>query len=415
MSTTDWIRELAQYQVDSNKKKEVRDKYKFRPFVEAPPSKESPENTIELDALDFATFQDGPQGLPARKKLASQMEQAVIKYGFFKVSNFGLPKEVLDEIRSISQSTLELPDDIKKQFIGGEHDLPEEADRHLGVVRGSGYKPLGHWKYDNETPDQLDLFNIRHFQHFDTFFNRIEYPEFVKYNLDSIAFYFNFLHREVLRKLATLIDIILEIPEGTTYQRLFAVEQGDPWSSSNGRARFLLYHPVSEDYNKKTNSTWLRGHTDEGALTLILSQPILSLQIRDYDTQEWKYITHTPGSLVVNIGDMLSILTGGYFKSSIHRVITPPNDQQRYNRNTVIYFSNVIPRTFLDPDTFESPKLDRLGIQRNPELPRLTARVWEDEKGEFFNGTKSSAAHVVLLGRDSVGWTDEPPVNTIKT
>ncbi len=49
-------------------------------------------------------------------------------------------------------------------------------------------------------------------------------------------------------------------------------------------------------------------------------QPILSLQIRDYFTGEWKRFRHRPGGLIVNIGDTMEFITGGN-KSSIHRVV----------------------------------------------------------------------------------------------
>ena len=32
--------------------------------------------------------------------------------------------------------------------------------------------------------------------------------------------------------------------------------------------------------------------------------------------------------LIVNIGDAMEFITGGYFKSSIHRVVGPPDDQK---------------------------------------------------------------------------------------
>jgi len=33
------------------------------------------------------------------------------------------------------------------------------------------------------------------------------------------------------------------------------------------------------------------------------------------------------GSIIVNVGEALSHLTGGYLKPTIHRVVKPPQDQ----------------------------------------------------------------------------------------
>ncbi|VEU19876.1 DEKNAAC100646 [Brettanomyces naardenensis] len=405
MVEENWQSALSEYVVDPNIKAQVRNKFNFRPFKQAPASKVHQDNLITLDSLDFSKYREGPEGFKERKELAKQLEGSVTKYGFFALQNFGISQEWIDEILSLSQSTFEEPDEVKSQFIGGEHNLPEEEGRPLGIVKGTGYKPLGYWKYTNDTPDQVEAFNLRHFGQFDTFFNRTKYPEFVKGNLDVISFFFNYIHREVLRRVLNLFDLILERPEGTLYEQYFLIVQGDLKRSPDGWGRFLYYHPVSDDYNMKASNVWMRGHTDSSALTFILSQSILSLQIREHDTNEWKYVGHTPGALIVNIGDMFQQLTGGYFKSSIHRVITAPEDQRGYYRNTAIYFCYPVPYAYLDPDSLASPKLKRLGYKRDESQERITVRQWSDAKGTFFN--KSSGANrtkdISLFGRPSVG------------
>lgn len=105
-------------------------------------------------------------------------------------------------------------------------------------------------------------------------------------NLDDIFNYFRYLHFKVLKKVLNLIDIVLELPEGTLWKKFFKVVDNEIDNSGGGFGRFLLYHKVDKNYNKSTNNTWMRGHTDATALTFIVSQPILSLQIRDYKTQE---------------------------------------------------------------------------------------------------------------------------------
>ncbi|VEU21989.1 DEKNAAC102993 [Brettanomyces naardenensis] len=411
--TEDWQSELKKYEIDPEHKAQVREKFNFRPFKEAAAPTELPKNIVGLEGLDFSKFQEGPEGLEGRKELAAQLEEAVTEHGFFKILNFGISQEIIDQILSLSQGTFDEPQEVREKFVAGEHNLPEEKDKPLGPIRGSGYKPLGHWR-TNGIPDNIDIFNFRHFTHYDTFFNRTQYPEFVKANLDDIAYYFNFIHREVLRKVAILLDIILELPEGTIYRDYFSVKPEQLTNSPDGFGRFLLYHPVSEDYKKKTNDIWLSGHTDGGALTFILSQPILSLQVQDYDTKEWRYVSHTPGALVVNIADQLRQLSGGYFKSSVHRVVTAPDNQKNYHRNTAIYFSNVTPRAYLDVDELKSPKLKRLGITYDKSVERLTAAEWDDLKGEYFNNRdKNWYEKETIRGRESIGSLREEKIPAV--
>ena len=69
---------------------------------------------------------------------------------------------------------------------------------------------------------------------------------------------------------------------------------------------------------------------------------------------------------MVNVGDALDFLTGGYYKGTIHRVVHPPPDQQRHTRLGVFYFVRPDDDTKLIPIR-ESPLLQRVGIDPHCE------------------------------------------------
>ena len=135
----------------------------------------------------------------------------------------------------------------------------------------------------------------------------------------------------MIRKLSSLFDIILEVPEGTFWS-LCNVTPDVPDDSAGGFARAMLYNPMPEEDEKKTANTWLRGHSDASFLTFITSQPMASLQVRDYKDGEWKWVGYRENALVVNVADCLEFLSGSYFKSTIHRVVSPPDDQKGHRR-----------------------------------------------------------------------------------
>lgn len=78
-------------------------------------------------------------------------------------------------------------------------------------------------------------------------------------------------------------------------------------------------------------------HTDSGILTLLHQDSTGGLEIwcpaaadDDDDDGEWIPAPYVPGSIVVNVGDLLSRVSGGNFKATRHRVRSSPG-RERYS------------------------------------------------------------------------------------
>jgi isopenicillin N synthase-like dioxygenase len=70
-------------------------------------------------------------------------------------------------------------------------------------------------------------------------------------------------------------------------------------------------------------------HKDAGLLTLLLQDEQAGLQV---DTERgWVDVVPRPGSLVVNIGELLELASDGYLRATLHRVISPPAGAQRFS------------------------------------------------------------------------------------
>lgn len=385
--------------------------YTLRPFVEAPLST-SDEKPIELESIDLSLYKEGPENLSTRKGLADKIEKSLSTYGFISVINHGFEAEKLEHLKSVAQSLLGVPVEEQKRYLAGalKSDL-EDRSRSIGAERGSGYKPKGYWSMRNGVEDSITHYNFNHMNHsrfFDTEVNH--YPEVAKDHLLEIAEFYRFLHTDTLRKLCDLTDLVLELPEGFIYENFYSVQDGDLDGSGGGAGRFMLYDAMPPEDQKKVENTWLRGHSDSGGFTFITSQPILSLQIRDYYTGEWNYVGHTPNGLIVNIGDAMEFITGGYFKSSIHRVVSPPDDQKNYRRLVLIYFSKPKESAILDPEPLRSPKLKRLGYNKPDEWEKIDFAAWNKMKSSLFgrkvvNDTNTEEPKLVLLhGRLHERW-----------
>lgn len=97
----------------------------------------------------------------------------------------------------------------------------------------------------------------------------------------------------------------------------------------------LNYYPVCEDPAPADAPTWpvsghlgIHHHTDAGALTVLLQDDQPGLQT--YHDDAWHLIEPLPGSLVINIGDIVQVWSNDTYRAPVHRVIAS-SDIPRYS------------------------------------------------------------------------------------
>ncbi|KAL8709498.1 MAG: hypothetical protein Q9220_005740 [cf. Caloplaca sp. 1 TL-2023] len=146
--------------------------------------------------------------------------------------------------------------------------------------------------------------------------------------------------------------------------------------SSPHLIRLLKYHPQPPSEQGSSHIP----HTDLGSLTFLFTrQP--GLQIQSPQTGSWQWVTppSRATTAIVNLGDCMSMLTGGLFRSSKHRVIGIEGKglEERYS---FAYFLRPDEDAVLAP--VESPLLaakdKREGKNYNGEAP--TCRDWLQKK-----------------------------------
>lgn len=379
----------------------IDEKYNVRPFVD-PPESTAALNPIVLEAVDLALYDTDRQGL------AKTLEKSITTNGFFNLVNFGISQEEIEYLRAISQLVLLLPEEIQQQYLASAARKEDEKPDGEGGERGQGYKPKGYWAIKNGVRDLIHHYNLRATYQDDFLEHPERHPELVAHHLKEIAHYYNALHRQVLPKLLVLCDIILQVPEGTIQRHYFpnlATNRDD----SELHGRLMMYEPYGDDdASSKTEGVFLRGHSDISAFTFITSQPILALQIRDYNLGEWRYVNHRRHLLIVNIGDAMEFISGGYFHACLHRVIEPPEDQRRFNRLVIIYFCNPGAHAKLDPEQINLPKLKQLGYSKEDKLKQwdpIEFRDWNSAKGKLLGRTDAGVRNEILyFGRAIERW-----------
>ncbi|KKY25208.1 putative 2og-fe oxygenase [Phaeomoniella chlamydospora] len=325
----------------------------LKPYVHPPETKENLP-WAELVTLDLSDFERSG----GKERLAKQLEHAVHHVGFFYVKNFGLTQEHIDRQFTLARNFFELPLEEKLKY---------EID--YASADYNGYRRAGLRKIGNVT-DNTEIYNIPKFT--PDFVGKYPQPDLLQTHMAEIETFSKALHHNIVLPLLRLFAIVLRLPDEESLARQHSYEK-----RSEDHFRYMLYNKRTPEEHEASGYGQSSGHTDLGTVTLLFRQPIAGLQILGEDGQ-WTYVSAQPGTVTVNLADTLSHLTGGYLKSSIHRVVAPPRDQWSYNRTGLLYFARPHSDTVLSPIT-DSPVLDAAGVNPRFDKP-VTMAEWVKAK-----------------------------------
>ncbi|XP_010044228.2 1-aminocyclopropane-1-carboxylate oxidase homolog 1-like [Eucalyptus grandis] len=79
----------------------------------------------------------------------------------------------------------------------------------------------------------------------------------------------------------------------------------------------------------------LKSHTDTGVITVVLREQAGGLQVKHGEA--WLDATPSPGVLIVNIGNLLQVMSNGEYKSAEHRVLANPGPVPRLSVSVFYY------------------------------------------------------------------------------
>jgi len=314
---------------------------RLEPYEHLPETKEELP-WAELVTLDLEDY-DRPGG---KERLAKQLEHAVHHVGFFYVKNFGLSQEQVDQQFTLAKNFFNLDDEVKKKsevnYAGADHN---------------GWRRFR---------TNIESFNIPKFTK--DFEGQYVFPDLINAHLSEIEVFSRALHSNVVLPLLRLFGIILQLPDEE-----YLAKQHSYDKKSEDHFRYMIYRKRTPEEHAAADFGQTGGHTDLGTLTLLFRQPIAGLQILG-DDGNWTYVSAQPGTITVNLADSISHLTGGWLKSSVHRVVSPPKDQYQYDRTGLLYFSRPHNDFVLNPIE-DSPVLKQAGVKSRFVKP-VTVEEW---------------------------------------
>ena len=98
----------------------------------------------------------------------------------------------------------------------------------------------------------------------------------------------------------------------------------------------ILYYPALTG-DEEPDAVRAAAHEDIDLLTLLPAATTTGLQVKDKQGN-WHEVESDPGTIVVNVGDMLQECSGHYYQSTTHRVINPIGEDAKKPRLSMPLF-----------------------------------------------------------------------------
>ncbi|KAG6732626.1 hypothetical protein I3842_01G187000 [Carya illinoinensis] len=221
-----------------------------------------------------------------RKEVVETVRDASETWGFFQVVNHGIPVGVLEEMKEGVRRFYEQDTEIKKEFYTRDPMKPVVYNTNFDFYTA----PTTNWR--------------------DTFMcpmapNPPKSEQLPAPCRDILEEY----SKQVMELGISLFDLLSEAL-GLNPKHLNGID------CAEGLYVLCHYYPACPQPELTLGATQ---HADNSFLTVLLQDHIGGLQVLHQD--KWIDIPPVPGALVVNIGDLLQLVTNGRFKSVEHRVL----------------------------------------------------------------------------------------------
>ncbi|XP_022998829.1 flavonol synthase/flavanone 3-hydroxylase-like [Cucurbita maxima] len=229
----------------------------------------------------------------AKKQAIQTITEACSSYGFFQIVNHGIPIEFLKEALQLSKTFFHYPDEIKLQY------SPKPGAPLLAGFNKQKTNCVDKNEYVLVFPPG-SKFNI--------------YPQEPPQFKETLEEMFLKLS-DVSLVIESILNVCLGLPPGFLKQ----FNNDRSWDFMTN----LYYYPAAD-----VGENGLIHHEDANCITLVIQDDAGGLQVQK--DSEWIPVTPVEGAIVVNVGDIIQVLSNKKFKSATHRVVRQKG-KERYS------------------------------------------------------------------------------------
>ncbi|XP_038697199.1 1-aminocyclopropane-1-carboxylate oxidase homolog 1-like [Tripterygium wilfordii] len=236
-----------------------------------------------------------------RPVLVQQVARACRELGFFQIVNHGIPLKVMENMIGAIKSFNEQPTEIKSRIYGSKRSVTFGC--HIGTLKAASWRDTLHFlpSRSNFEPEEI--------------------PEICR---DEVLEWDNEV-KQVGEVLMGLLCEGLGLEKGKFKKMMFL----------EGRSIVCHYYPYCPQPELTFGS---KSHTDPSVLTILLQDHVGGLQVKH--NGEWVDVKPVSGALVINVGNILKILTNDEYKSAEHRVLA--NSYHEPRASVAVFFNTSI-------------------------------------------------------------------------
>ncbi|KAG5918522.1 hypothetical protein E4U61_001679 [Claviceps capensis] len=300
---------------------------------------------LVIPLIDFSNFLNGRPH--ERQSTAQKILHGFQTVGFIYLKNHPIPARVLQRIFTRSANFFALDDETKLRL---QWTTPE-ANRgysYPGRERVSQLVDVSEVsKIRSQAPDLKESLEIGR----DT---RPEFPNQWPDEGDNVSLRgFRKDMVDFFRTCQALhVDVMRAIALGMGLEQDFF----DQFINASDNNLRLLHYPrmKAEVFKLNPGQTRAGEHSDYGSITLLFQDRQGGLQVKS-PTGDFIDATPIEGTIVVNAGDLLARWSNDTIRSTIHRVVEPPSqDDEHSARYSIAYFCNANLDSFIEtlPGTY---------------------------------------------------------------
>lgn len=235
---------------------------------------------MSIPTVDLSPFfKNGDE--EGQKKAKDIIKQACSDYGFFEITNHGVPLHLITRSLQLSTTFFALPDEEKLKYSPGS----------------AAPLPAGYSKQPPHSPDKNEYLLVFHPQ---SGFN--VFPAGFRDVVEELFGHF--------RKTGQLIEQIVNDCLGLAPDFMKEYNRDRSWDFMAA----LRYYPATAAENNG-----LLEHEDGNVVTLVIQDEVGGLEVKK--DGEWIPVVPAQGRIVVNLGDVIQVLSNNKFKSATHRVV----------------------------------------------------------------------------------------------